>query len=81
MIEHILTDAMIGVSEFKKNPIEAVEEAGGQPIAVLSNNKPQFYCLSKDSFEELMELVEDMRLGEVAVKREQKKNKRIKADF
>ncbi len=81
MIEHILTDATVGVSEFKKNPMEAVEEAEGQPIAVLINNKPQFYCLSKAAFEELMEFVEDMRLGELALEREQKGNKRIKADF
>lgn len=81
MLEHILTDVAVGISEFKKNPIGAVKEANGKPITVLSNNKPQFYCLSKAAFEELMEAVEDIRLGELAFEREQKGNEKVKADF
>lgn len=56
-MEKILTQRAIAISEFKKAPNEIVAEAGGEPIAVLTNNKPSFYILSPAHYEELIKKV------------------------
>lgn len=38
-METILSGLSISMTEFKKNPNEALRESGGQTVAVLSHNK------------------------------------------
>lgn len=45
------------ISEFKKNPNLEVKKAGDEPFAVLTNNKPSFYVVAPDFFEEMWEIL------------------------
>lgn len=56
-MRRILTDLTTTISEFRKNPNQAVEKANGKPFAVLTNNKPSFYVLSPEDYDELMERI------------------------
>ncbi len=38
----------------------AINDAEGSILAVLSHNKPAFYCLSPDMWEKMIEKMEDM---------------------
>ncbi len=49
--------------EFKKNPSALIEQAEGEPIAILNHNKPIAYLISAEAYEELMERIEDYQLG------------------
>ncbi|WP_280806273.1 type II toxin-antitoxin system Phd/YefM family antitoxin [Aurantimicrobium minutum] len=45
------------ISEFKKNPNLEVKKAGDEPFAVLTNNKPSFYVISPEHYEEICEIL------------------------
>ncbi len=51
-IHSILAKRAVSISEFKKNPIQAVIKAEDAPLVILSHNKPAFYCMSNEVFKE-----------------------------
>lgn len=54
-VDQVLTNLVTTISEFKKNPNLEVRRAGSKPFAVLTNNKPSFYVLSPELYDELLE--------------------------
>jgi len=44
-METIFADRTVGITEFKTSPKAKVDEAQGRPLAVLVNNKPEFYAV------------------------------------
>ena len=56
-MQPILTELTTTISEFKKNPNLEVARANGKPFAVLTNNRPTFYVVSPEVFDELLERV------------------------
>ncbi|MBU3716328.1 MAG: hypothetical protein FGM63_04755 [Candidatus Nanopelagicaceae bacterium] len=68
-MEKILTSRTVAVSEFKRAPNEIVAEANGEPIAVLTNNKPSFYVISPSAYEELLEKLWEIEITPSLVKR------------
>ena len=61
-METILSNKTTSISEFKNNPSAAIAEAGDQPFAVLTNNKPSFYVLQPELYEALTELLFDLEM-------------------
>jgi len=59
MFTQILTDIAMPVSDFKKKPVQAVEEAHGEVVAVLSRNKPVFYAVPADLYERILDKIDD----------------------
>ena len=68
-MERILTSRTVAVSEFKRAPNEIVAEAKGEPIAVLTNNKPSFYVIPVSTYENLMEAIYDIESAPLLEKR------------
>lgn len=62
-------DAVISVTDLKKNPM-AIERHSDGAIAVLNRNKPAFYCVSPELWNNLMDIAEDARLAGIARERE-----------
>lgn len=62
MLQTILTDTAISVSDLKKNPMSVIHEGDGYPVAVLNRNQPAFYCVPADAYEALMNKIEDLEL-------------------
>jgi antitoxin StbD len=56
-VKRILTSMTTTISEFKKNPNLEVKKAGDEPFAVLTNNKPSFYVISPEHYEEICEIL------------------------
>lgn len=52
-IRQILANLSISVSEFKKNPKTVIKAVKSEPIAVIVNNRPAFYCVPADILESL----------------------------
>lgn len=63
MVEPLLADASISISDFKKNPTAAIIAAGGFPLAILNRNKPSAYLVPADAWAELIERLEDAELA------------------
>jgi len=62
----ILADTVISISDLKKNPTQAVAQGEGFPVVVLNRNTPEFYCLPVESYEELLNKIEDLELNALA---------------
>jgi antitoxin StbD len=61
-MEHLLATTTVSMTDFKKNPAKVLREAGHEPVAVLSHNKPAFYMVDPVLFEALLDEVEDAQL-------------------
>lgn len=61
-MDEILTDIVTPISEFKKNPNLSLKKAGGKPFAVLTNNKPSFYVLTPEVYDDLLEKAWELKV-------------------
>ncbi|MBL4910853.1 MAG: type II toxin-antitoxin system Phd/YefM family antitoxin [Alteromonadaceae bacterium] len=71
MTTRILTEAAASISELKANPMKVALSAHGEAIAVLNRNEPAFYCIPADTYEFMMDHIEDLELLAIV---EQRKN-------
>jgi len=46
IVQPILANSAVSISDFKKSPNTALKEANGQPVAVLTNGKISGYYVS-----------------------------------
>ncbi len=65
IIDSILADASISISDLKRNPSAVIEAAAGFPVAVLNRNTPSAYLVPAKAWEALMDRIEDMELSEL----------------
>ncbi|QCJ69077.1 antitoxin [Providencia heimbachae] len=73
MPQVILSDVTASISELKKNPMATVDSGEGFPVAILNRNKPAFYCVPADVYENLLEQIEDKELIEIVKARQNQK--------
>ncbi len=73
MPQVILSDVTASISELKKNPMATVDSGEGFPVAILNRNKPAFYCVPADVYENLLEQIEDKELVEIVKARQNQK--------
>ena len=69
MTTRILTEAAASISELKANPMKVAMSADGDAIAVLNRNEPAFYCIPAETYEFMMDHMEDLELLSVAESR------------
>ena len=69
MTTRILTEAAASISELKANPMKVAMSADGDAIAVLNRNEPAFYCIPADTYEFMMDHMEDLELLSIAESR------------
>lgn len=69
-IEKILADAVVGISELKKNPAAVIKAAQDQQVAILNRNKPVAYVISPLVWEHMCELVDDWNDAELVRERQ-----------
>jgi antitoxin StbD len=73
----ILAGLSASISELKKNPIALLQEAEGSPIIILSNDKPAAYLIPAETYEALLEQLEDYELGLLVKQRQDEKSQAI----
>jgi antitoxin StbD len=76
-METILSDLSVSMTEFKKNPNDALRESGGQTVAVLSHNKPAFYMVPPERYEAMLEELDDLHLVRLVKERLKQKSRAI----
>ena len=77
----VLANCSVSISELKRNPSALIDQADGEPIAILNHNKPTAYLIPADTYEELMEQMEDYQLGIIVKERQNEKNSAIDVDI
>ena len=70
-MRQVLADCSASISELKKNPTALLNEADGAAIAILNHNKPAAYLVPAETYEFLMDHIEDLELLSIV---EQRKN-------
>ena len=79
MTTRILTEAATSITELKANPMKVALSAEGQPIAVLNRNEAAFYCIPAETYEILMDRIEDLEL--IAMANARRNEDTIKVDL
>lgn len=81
MIEAILADVAVSMSELKKNPAAVLRAANHRPVAVLSHNRTAFYMVEPRLFEAMMEELADRELYRTAASRLAEKARAVEVDI
>ncbi|MGB5157073.1 type II toxin-antitoxin system Phd/YefM family antitoxin [Desulfobacterium sp. N47] len=72
-MKSILASCSVSISELKKNPSLLIEQSGGEPIAILNHNRPTAYLIPAETYEALLEKIEDYQLGVIVNERQHEK--------
>ncbi len=54
IMQTLLADLVVSMTEFKKNPAAVLRQADGRPVAVLNHNAVDFYVLSPALLEAML---------------------------
>ena len=68
-MRQVLADCSASISELKKNPTALLNEADGSAIAILNHNKPAAYLVPAETYEFLMDMLDDYELAKLVESR------------
>ncbi|MBW6508459.1 MAG: type II toxin-antitoxin system Phd/YefM family antitoxin [Desulfuromonadales bacterium] len=80
-MKSILANCSASISELKKNPSALIDQANGEPIVILNHNKPTAYLVAAETYEKLMERIEDYQLGMIVKERQNEKISAVDVDI
>lgn len=80
-MKFVLADRTASISELKKNPSALIEEADGEPVAILNHNSPTAYLIPADTYEMIMDRLEDYQLGVIVRERQDDKVEAVAVDI
>jgi len=80
-MKQVLSSYSASISELKKNPTALLNEAEGSPIAILNHNVPAAYLVPAETYEWLMDKLEDSELAQIVTDRASEKDKAIEVDI
>lgn len=63
----------VSISELKRNPSALIKKSRGEPVTILNRNKPMAYLVPAETYEALLEKLEDLELGNVIRQRQKEK--------
>ncbi len=63
-METIFSDRTVSITEFKASPKAKVAEAQGRPLAVLINNRPEFYVVPSALFAKIADIMDDIMIAD-----------------
>ena len=80
-MRQVLSSCSASISELKKNPTALLVEAEGAPIAILNHNIPAAYLIPAETYEWLMEKLEDSELAQIVKERADEKKYAIEVNL
>jgi len=80
-MKQVLSSCSASISELKKNPTALLNEAEGSPIAILNHNIPTAYLIPAETYEWLMDKLEDAELAQIVNSRKHEKGKAIEVNL
>jgi len=80
-MKQVLSSCSASISELKKNPTALLNEAEGAPIAILNHNVPTAYLIPAETYEWLMDKLEDAELAQIVTDRMHEKESAIEVDI
>lgn len=80
-MKSVLASCSASISELKRNPSALIEKSEGEPIAILNHNSPTAYLIPAETYEKIIERLEDYQLGFIVKERQDEKIEAIKVDI
>jgi len=80
-MKQVLSSWSASISELKKNPSALLRAAEGSPIAILNHNVPTAYLIPVETYEWLMDKLEDMELIQIVNERASEKEDAIEVSI
>ena len=80
-MEQVLSRCSASISELKKNPTALLNEAEGSPITILNHNIPTAYLIPAETYEWLMDRLEDAELAQIVINRTHEKDNAIEIEI
>jgi len=65
----IYSNYTASITELKKSPTALLEQAKSEPIAILNHNRPTAYLIPAETYEKMMEIIDDYLLAQEVKKR------------
>ncbi len=81
MLTKIHADYTVSITDLKKNPQALIDNAHGEAIALLNRNKPTAYIIPAETYENLMELAEDIELSQIIEDRKAEKGDAVEVSL
>lgn len=73
IMRRVLADCSASISELKKNPTALLKVSAGAPIAILNHNKPTAYLVPAETYEWIIEKLDDIELTAIVEMRRSEK--------
>ena len=80
-MKSVLANCSASISELKRNPSALIEQADGEPVAILIHNKPTAYLIPAETYEDLLDSIEDYQLGIIVRDRQNEKISAVEVDI
>ncbi len=77
----ILSNYSASISELKKNPSALLNQSEGSPIAILNHNTPAAYLIPAETYEWLMDQIDDIELTKIIMDRMAEKENAIEVNI
>jgi len=80
-MQQISATQVASISELKKNPTKLINDAAGKPVAILNHNTATAYLIPVETFEKMLDLIDDHALTAIVNQRLSDKQKSIKVNI
>ena len=80
-MRQVLADYSARISELKQNPTALLNDSEGSPIAILNHNKPTAYLIPAETYEWMVELVDDYQLAKMVETRLKDKDQAVEVNL
>ena len=79
-MQRVEAEIAVSVSDLKKNPTAVVDGARGSPVAILNHNRVMAYMVPAETYEAMMDALDDQVLVEIAKARASEKGEPVSLD-
>ena len=79
-MQRLYANSSVSISDLKKNPSVVISQSHGEPVAILNHNRPAAYLLSADTFELIMDRLDDLELVRLVRDRQHESTIKVSLD-
>ena len=79
-MQRVEAEIAVSVSDLKKNPTAIVDGARGSAVAILNHNRVMAYMVPADTYEAMMDALDEQALVEIAKARASEKGVPVSLD-
>jgi antitoxin StbD len=79
-MDYLLAKSSVSITDLKKNPSAIIRDAEGAPVAILNHNRPTAYIVPADTFEDMLEKLDDLEIKRIVKERNGERSVRVSLD-